>query len=127
METIFDSIISNLGGVAGIIIAIVGWVVTKYVLPLIKSQKAEVMARHIALIADDVTDSLVMKYPESKWAQIADEAIDQIMAICDINKQVAERAAQAAMGRKSLMVVEGGTLAETKTEQTLTSPDSSID
>ena len=57
-------------------------------------------AQHILLIADEVTDYFLQKYPDKDWVEWIDKAIDKIMEITGISQEVAERAIRAALERR---------------------------
>jgi len=60
------------------------------------------MAEYVLLIADEVTDQLVAKYPQNELVRWLDVAVDKIMEITGVSKDVATRAAQAALARKGI-------------------------
>lgn len=88
----------NVLGSLGLILA--GHVVKKYVIPFLSAGRREQYARYIAMIADDITDDLKGKYPEKEWLKHLDEAVDQLIAICEISPDVARRAINASVARK---------------------------
>lgn len=100
MEGLFSqpgSWFSVLGSV-GLILA--GRVVTKYVIPFLSVGRRERYARHIAFIADDITDDLRGKYPDREWLKHLDEGVDRLISICGIGPDVARRAVNASVARK---------------------------
>lgn len=82
-----------------LIATIVGLVLRRHVLPLLKLERQRRLARYIATIADDVTDDLRERYPESEWLKYLDEAVDTVIEICLVDKTVARRAIHAALAR----------------------------
>lgn len=81
---------------------ILGWVVQKYLVPLLSTDRKKKLAEHILLIADDVTDYFVLKYPASNWTEWIDQAVEQIIQITGVDREVAVRAAKAAIARKQM-------------------------
>lgn len=81
-------------------LSLVGFLADKYVVPFLKVGKREKYAGYIAVIADDVTDELRLKYPDKAWLTHLDEAIDRLISICGIDSDVAGRAVRAAAARK---------------------------
>jgi len=79
-----------------------GWMVKKYLLPLLDSETKKKVAEHVLLIADEVTDWLIQMYPDQKPYKYLDQLIDKIMDICGVSRAVAERAAKAALKRKGV-------------------------
>ena len=100
MESLFSNSGSlfNLLGSIGIIVA--GHLANKYILPFLKIGKRRQYAEYIAVIASEVTDDLRQKYPDKSWLKHLDEAVDSLIAICDVSPAVARRAVNAAAGRK---------------------------
>lgn len=100
METIFgnsSSIFSLLGSI-GLMVA--GHLANKYIIPFLKIGKRNQYAQFIAVIANEVTDDLRQKYPEKDWLKHLDEAVDSLIAICNVSPVIARRAINAAVGRK---------------------------
>lgn len=91
----------------GLLIVIIMWVVGKYLAPYLKTEKRLKYAEWIAKIADEVTDDLLGRYPTNTWAKFFDDAVDKVMEICGIKKEVASRAATAALKRKDINRREG--------------------
>ena len=88
------------GGIGAVFMAAVAFTAKKYLLPFLEIESRRRYAAYIAAIADDVTDELVLRYPDRKWLQYLDEAVDKIIQICKIDQEVARRAVQAAAARK---------------------------
>ena len=89
-----------LSGIGTLVTLIVAWLAKEYLLPLLSTERRKKMASYILLIADEVTDYFRLKYPEVKWTEWLDQAIEKIMEITGAPKEVAARAAQAAIARK---------------------------
>lgn len=100
MENFLTEPTSWLGmlGSAGMIF--LGHLTNKYILPFLKVGKRQTYATYIASIADEVTDDLRNRYPESEWLKHLDEGVDMVISICEISPQVARRAVNAAANRK---------------------------
>lgn len=69
-------------------------------MPLLSTEKSRTLAQHILLIADEVTNYFLQKYPGKDWAEWLDQAIDKIIEITGIEREVADRAIRAALERK---------------------------
>ena len=82
------------------VLFLLGWLAKKFLKPLLEVEQNRAMAVWIAKIADDVTDELVARYPDAKWDDWLDKAVDKIIDVCDIKDEIAKRAATAAIGRK---------------------------
>jgi len=89
-----------LSGIGTLVTLIIAWLAKEYLLPLLSTERRKKMASYIFLIADEVTDYFRLKYPEVKWTEWLDQAIDKIIEITGAPKEVAARAAQAAIARK---------------------------
>jgi len=72
----------------------------RHLVPLLRARLAREIAEHVLIIADDVTDYFVQKYPGSPWSVWLDRAIDKIIEITGVGRETAARAAQAALRRK---------------------------
>jgi hypothetical protein len=104
LGSVFDFLINNIvnlaGGVGAILMTFLIWMVKKYLVPFLEIERHRRYARFIAVIADEVTDDLVRKYPDKNWIKYLDDAVDRVIEICDINREIARRAVSAAMMRK---------------------------
>jgi hypothetical protein len=78
---------------------VAGNLANKYLIPFLKVGKRKNYAGYIALIADEVTDDLRNRYPDNKWLEQLDRAIDQLIIICGISPEIAKRAISAAVNR----------------------------
>ena len=89
-----------LGGVTSALTAVIGWVGLKYLAPLLQVGKRRQYAQWIALIADEVTDALVARYPNNRWVERINEAVDDLCNATGINTDISRRAVDAALSRK---------------------------
>ena len=87
-------------GMGGLVLVVLGWLVKKHLVPLLSTEKSRTLAQHILLIADEVTNYFLQKYPGKDWAEWLDQAIDKIIEITGIEREVADRAIRAALERK---------------------------
>jgi hypothetical protein len=85
-----------------LLLLVLGWVVKKYLVPFLDTEVKKQMAEYVFLIADEVTDQLVAKYPENELLKWLDQAVDKIMDVTGVSREVAIRAAQAALARKGI-------------------------
>jgi len=90
-----------LPGVGSLIVLLAGWFAKNYILPYLSTETKRRMAKYVLLIADEVTDYFVSKYPEDRLAKWMDQAVDKIMEITGVKKEGATRACQAALARKT--------------------------
>jgi len=95
-----------LGGLGSAVVAVAGWVGARYLAPFLKIGKRKQYAQWIAVIADEITDELVQKYPEKKWLERLNEAVDKLIEICGVSEDVSGRAVNAALGRKKLLDIK---------------------
>jgi hypothetical protein len=105
--TIFSSFAAwmtqnTLEALGAILLLLLGWVIKKYLIPFLNTELKRKMAEYVLLIADEVTDQLVAKYPKNELLKWLDQAVDKIMEITGVSKEVATRAAQAALFRKGI-------------------------
>ena len=83
-----------------ILLLLLGWAIKKYLIPFLDTELKKKMAEYVLLIADEVTDQLVAKYPQNELLRWLDQAVDKIMEMTGVSEEVAIRAAQAALARK---------------------------
>ncbi len=99
-----DLLINNLPVIidilSGVLMALAVWFARRYLAPYFKVEKSRRQAEFIAVIADDITDDLVRRYPDKEWVKKLDEAVDKIMDVCGIDGEIAQRAVSAAVSRK---------------------------
>lgn len=100
LNFVSSNIGSIIGGVGSAALAVVGWVGSRYLAPLLKIGKRKQFAQWIAVIADEITDALVAKYPNKRWLEALDQAVDKLAEICGINQEISRRAVDAALARK---------------------------
>lgn len=100
MESFLGQSNSWLGLMGSLGAILIGHVAQKYLIPFLKIGRREQYARHIAIIADDITDDLKMKYPDKSWLAHLDEGIDSLISICEISPETARRAINASISRK---------------------------
>ena len=94
----------SLAAVGAILMIYIGIMAKKYLVPLLAIQRNREVAEYVLIIADDVTDYFVMKYPNAHWSVWLDRAIDRIIEITGVGRDTAERVAKAAMARKATPV-----------------------
>ncbi len=90
----------SLAAAGGILMFYLGYLVKKEILPLLKAKRNREIASHILVIADDVTDYFRLKFPKAHWSVWLDKAVDRIIEITEVKREVAGRAARAAVARK---------------------------
>ena len=100
MEFLGNSLLSWTGLLGSVGMLLVSYLAKKYVIPFLQVGKRRQYAYHIATIADELTDELRLKYPGKNWVKHLDEAVDTLMAVCEIDREIARRALQAAASRK---------------------------
>jgi len=105
INSIIDFVGKNLPDLAGAIWTAVGvgvaYLAKRYLAPLLQVEKRRKYAEWIAVIADELVNDLKGRYPEKAWLEELDRAIDQLIEICGIERDIAERAIRASAARKS--------------------------
>jgi len=101
MNAIFSSTGSWLGLLGSVGLLLAGHIAKKYVIPFLKIGKRQHYAQYIAIIADEITDDLINKYPQKSWLKHLDEAVDTLITICGIGTDIARRAINASVTRKT--------------------------
>jgi hypothetical protein len=105
LENVFSALgawltTNTVQALGGILLLLLGWAAKKYLIPFLNTELKKKLAEHVLLIADEVTDQLVAKHPKNELLRWTDLAVDKIMAITGVSKEVATRAAEAALARK---------------------------
>ena len=103
LDPLGDTLELILSAFGGLMLLGVTWVSKKYLIPLLATERKRRMAKYILLIADEVTDYFVSRYPDQKVLTWIDQAVDKIMEITGIEKEVAVRALQASLSRKKTL------------------------
>jgi hypothetical protein len=85
-----------------LLLLVLGWMVKRYLIPFLNTEVKKQMAEYVLLIADEVTDQLVARYPENELLKWLDQAVDKIMDVTGVSREVAIRAAEAALARKGV-------------------------
>ncbi len=93
---------NTFSALGALLLLMLGWAVKKYLLPFLNTELRKRMADYVLLIADEVTDQLLAKYPQNELFKWLEQAVDKIMEITGTSKEVATRAAQAALARKGI-------------------------
>lgn len=83
-----------------ILLIAVAMLTKKYILPLLVTAQAKQTAKHLLIIADDVTDYFAEKFPGAHWSIWLDRAVDKIIEITGVGRGPATRAAKASIHRK---------------------------
>lgn len=94
-ETIILKLLEIIG--LPVIFLIIGWLAAKYLKPYVHGN-AERLARaqEIAKVADEVTDYMLNFFPNAKWDDWLDQAVDRLIASAGLTD--AEKAKQAVVG-----------------------------
>ena len=96
----------SLAAIGAVLMFYIGYIIKKEILPLLKIKRNREMASHILVIADDVTDYFRLKFPNAHWSVWLDKAVDRIIDITGVGRDVAGRAARASVARKDIPAVE---------------------
>ncbi len=96
----------SLAAVGTILMIYLGYLIKKEIIPFLKLKRNREIASHILLIADDVTDYFRLKFPSAHWSVWLDRAVDKIIEITGVGRNAAERAAKAAVVRKTDMKMQ---------------------
>ncbi len=100
IESLLTNVVAWTGVIGGVILLLVTRLTKKYLIPFLVIGKRREYARWIAAIADEVTDDLRARYPDNEWLQHLDEAVDKVIEVCDISREIGRRVTQAALARK---------------------------
>jgi len=100
MNTLIEKLI-EFGGIP-ILLLILGFLAGRYLKPwLHKSQERLLRAQEIALVADRITDEMVLLFPDAHWDDWLDKAVDKLISACDLKDAgVARRELASQIVRK---------------------------
>jgi len=90
----------SLAALGAILMIYLGILARKYLVPLLQAQRNREVAEYILVIADDVTDYFRLKFPSAHWSVWLDRAVDRIIEITGVGRDVADRVARASVARK---------------------------
>ncbi|MGD8922823.1 MAG: hypothetical protein PVH24_06205 [Candidatus Zixiibacteriota bacterium] len=100
MDFIFAKSGSILGLLGSLGLVMASYAAKKYVIPFLSVGQRQKYAEYLAAIADDVTDELRAKYPDKEWLAHLDEAVDRLIEICGVSREIARRVVMASVARK---------------------------
>ena len=88
-------------GGAKVVWMVMDWALAKWLKPALdKKPNVKATVSEVAAVADEITDVLRDKYPDAKWDDYLDDAVDTIIKALDLKPDTAVRAARAAIARK---------------------------
>lgn len=96
--------VKSLAALGALLMMYIGILAKKYLVPLLTVQHNREVAEYVLIIADDVTDYFVMKYPTAHWSVWLDRAVERIIEITGVGRDTADRVARAAITRKDKAV-----------------------
>jgi len=96
----------SLAALGAVLMFHLGYIIKKEIVPLLKIRRSREMASHLLVIADDVTDYFRVKFPNAHWSVWLDKAVDKIIDITGVGRDVAGRAARASVARKDIPKTE---------------------
>ncbi len=100
MNALIEKLV-ELGGIP-IILLILGYLAGRYLKPWVhSSQQRLARAQEIALIADKITDEMLLLFPQQKWDNWLDKAVDKLIKACDLkDADIAKREIAAQIAKK---------------------------
>ncbi len=79
-------------GLFPLVLIVMGWIVGKYMTPWVHAKPTRLeKAKEISMIADRITDELVLAMPNASWDDLLDRAIDRIIDELEIPPKIARR------------------------------------
>jgi len=74
----------EIGGIP-LILLILGYLAGRYIKPWIhRSSERLARAQEIALIADRITDEMLLMFPDQRWDDWLDKAVDKLIKACGL-------------------------------------------
>ncbi len=100
MNILIDKIIEL--GIMPVFMLLLGYIAGRYIKPWIHASSARLArAQEIALIADRITDEMLTLFPDQKWDNWLDEAVDKLIKACGLkDADVARREIISQVRRK---------------------------
>jgi hypothetical protein len=89
----------SLAALGAILMIYLGYIIRKEIIPLLKIKRNRELAGYILIIADDITDYFRLKFPSAHWSVWLDRAVDKIIEITGVEREIAGRAARASVQR----------------------------
>lgn len=89
----------SLAALGGFLMLYLGYVIKKEIIPLLKIKRNRELAGYILVIADDITDYFRLKFPSAHWSVWLDRAVDKIIEITGVEREIAGRAVRASVRR----------------------------
>ncbi len=89
-------------GAVPLIMLFLGYLAGRYLKPwLHSSQERLARAQEIALVADRITDELLVMFPDQRWDDWLDKAVDRLIKACDLkDADLARREVVSQLRRK---------------------------
>lgn len=92
MDKILEMMLTTVG--IPVFIFILGWVAARYIKPWVnKSDERFKRAQEIAMIANRITEALVIQFPNATWDDWLDAAVKKIIEETGLNENIAKREA----------------------------------
>ncbi len=107
-----NALLLKLVEVGGVPLALIvlGIVAKKYLAPWLEAVPWRYeRAREIALIADRITDEMLVMFPNSKWDDWLDSAVDKLISACNLeqNPEIARREILSQVAKKVQSALAG--------------------
>ncbi|MCD6531352.1 hypothetical protein J7K99_02780 [bacterium] len=81
----------EIGGIP-LMLLILGYLAGRYIKPWIhRSSERLARAQEIALIADRITDEMLLMFPDQRWDDWLDKAVDKLIKACGLQDAGLER------------------------------------
>lgn len=92
----------EIGGIP-LILLILGYLAGRYLKPWVhESSERLARAQEIALIADRITDEMLVMYPDQPWVDWIDKAVDKLIKACDLqDADLARREIMSQIAKKT--------------------------
>jgi hypothetical protein len=93
------------GGVP-LLTLVAGWLAGRYVKPWVHDSNDRLAkAQEIAIVADRITDELVLAMPTARWDDILDKLVDRLIEALELNRDVAMREGIHALTKRGRIPV----------------------
>jgi len=89
-------------GLLGLFLLILGYIAKKWLVPWLGSGIRLNIARHLLIVADDITDYYRALYPDKEWIEWFDEAVDKLIEVVGVKREIAQRVTRDTITRKGI-------------------------
>jgi hypothetical protein len=103
LEAILTWLLNQFGGLHNVVITAVVLLTAKVALPWLQAGTRMRYAAHLSHLADEITDDLIARYPDNRWTQVLDDAVDAVLKELGVNDLSEKRMNGAKLKKKKII------------------------